>query len=87
MATRQSGIFSQHAQARSSFEMFGFEIIEVRDSQTGYFIPARYGMGVWSDGKIVDASPSSSSASSGNSGRHSGQETMFGGFPKVLDSW
>ena len=27
--------------------------VEVRDSRTGYFIPARYGMGVWPDGKIV----------------------------------
>ena len=35
-------------------------VIEVRDSQTGVFIPARYGMGVWPDGKIVGASSSSS---------------------------
>ena len=38
--------------------------IEVRDSRTGYFIPARYGLGVWPDGKIV-GTPSSASASSG----------------------
>ena len=41
--------------------------IEVRDSRTGYFIPARYGLGLWPDGKIVGApSSSSSSASPGN---------------------
>ena len=39
--------------------------IEVRDSRTGYFIPVRYGMAVWPDGKIVGAPPPSSSASSG----------------------
>ena len=39
--------------------------VEVRDSQTGYFIPARYGLGLWPDGKIVGASSSPSSASSG----------------------
>ena len=38
--------------------------IEVRDSRTGYLIPARYGMGVWPDGKIVGKP--SSSASPGN---------------------
>ena len=40
--------------------------IEVRDSRTGYFIPVRYGMGVWPDGKIVGAPPPSPSASPGN---------------------
>ena len=40
-----------------------------------------------SDGKIVDVSPPPPSASSGNSGRHSGQEAMIGGFPMVLGSW
>ena len=41
--------------------------VEVRDSRTGYFIPARYGMGVWPDEKIVGAlPPPSSSASPGN---------------------
>ena len=50
----------------------------------GYFIPAHNGMGVWSDGKIVDAPPPPPSASSGNSGRHSGQETIIRGFPQVL---
>ena len=25
--------------------------VEVRDSRTGYFIPARYGLGIWADGK------------------------------------
>ena len=40
--------------------------VEVRDSRTGYFIPVRYGLGVWPDEKIVGApSPSPSSASSG----------------------
>ena len=57
------------------------EFIEVRDSRTGYFIPVRYGIGLWPDGRVVGTSSSPSSASSGNSGRHSGQETMFGGFP------
>ena len=60
--------------------------IEVRDSRTGYFIPARYGIGAWPDGKIGGAS-SSPSASFGNSGRHSGQETIFGVFHMVLGSW
>ena len=44
-------------------------VIEVRDSRTGYFIPARYGLGLWPDGKIVGApspSPSPPSASPGN---------------------
>ena len=36
----------------------------MRDSRTGYFIPARYGLGLWPDGKIVGAT--SSSASPGN---------------------
>ena len=58
------------------------------NSQTGYFISARYGLGVWPDGKIVGASPSPSPSSSfGNSGRHSDQETIFEGFPMVLGSW
>ena len=61
-------------------------MFEVRDSRTGYLIPARYGLGVWADGKIV-GTPPPPSASFGNSGCHSGQETMFGGFPMVLDSW
>ena len=52
----------------------------------GYFIPARYGLGVWPDRKIVGA-PSPPSASLGNSGRHSGQETIIRCFPKVLGSW
>ena len=65
------------------------QFVEVRDSRTGYLIPARYGLGVWPDGKIVGASspPSPPSASSGTSGWHSGQETMFGGFLMVLGSW
>ena len=37
-------------------------LVEVRDSRTGYFIPARYGLGLWPDGKIVGASPSSASS-------------------------
>ena len=59
--------------------------IEVRDSRTGYFIPVRYGLGVWPDKKIVGASPSS--ASSGDSGRHSGQGTIFGVCPDGIGSW
>ena len=55
----------------------------MRDSRTGYFNPVRYGIGVWPDGRVVGASPSSplllsSSASSGTSGRHSGQGTILG---------
>ena len=46
-------------------EIKWLEKIEVRDSRTGYFIPVRYGIGVWPDGKIVGAPPSSSSASFG----------------------
>ena len=60
--------------------------IEVRDSRTGYFIPVHYGLGLLPDEKIVGA-PSSPSASSGNSGGHSGQETIFGVFHMVLGSW
>ena len=63
-------------------------IVEVRDSRTGYLIPVRYGLGLWSDGKIVGAPPSPPpSASSGNSGRHSGQETICGVFHMILGSW
>ena len=39
----------------------------MRDSRTGYLIPARNGMGLWPDRKIVGAPPSASSASSGKS--------------------
>ena len=28
-------------------------MVQVRDSRTGYFIPARYGMRVWPDGRVV----------------------------------
>ena len=39
----------------------------MRDSRTGYFIPARYGLGLWPDGKIVGAPPPPPpSASPGN---------------------
>ena len=46
---------------------FRRQIIEVRDSRTGYFIPVRYGLGLLPDGKIVGAPPSPPppSASSG----------------------
>ena len=66
-----------------------FSHVEVRDSRTGYFIPVRYGLGVWPDGKILGTSPPwpPPSASFANSGRHSGQETIFEGFPMELDSW
>ena len=56
----------------------------MRDSRTGYFIPARYGIGLRPDGRVVGTSPP---PSSGNSGRHSGQETIFGVFHVVLGSW
>ena len=48
--------------------------VEVRDSWTGYLIPVRYWLGVWPDWRVVGAP---SSASPGNSGWHSGQETIF----------
>ena len=38
----------------------------MRDSRTGYLIPARYGLGLWPDGKIVGATSSPPSASPGN---------------------
>ena len=62
----------------------------------GICYPCAQWTGVWSHGKIVGASSSSSSsssssasaaASSGNSGWHSGQETIFGVFHMVLGSW
>ena len=34
--------------------------IEARDSRTGYFIPVRYRLGVWPDGRVVGTSPSPS---------------------------
>ena len=43
-------------------------LVEVRDSRTGYFIPGRYGLGIWPDTKIVGASPPPSSASVGFTG-------------------
>ena len=60
--------------------------IEVRDCRTGSLIPARYGLGVWPDGKIVGVWLSSLSASLGGSGWHSAQETIFRPFPMVWDS-
>ena len=59
--------------------------IEVRDSRTGYFIPVRYGLGLLPDGIVVGAPPPS--ASSGSSGRLSGQGTIFEVFDMVLGSW
>ena len=54
----------------------------------GYFIPVRYGLGVWPDGKIVGTPPPSPpSAKSGNSGWHSGQETILGAFKLDFDSY
>ena len=54
--------------------------------RTGYLVPGRDGPGVWPDGRVVGTSPSPP-PSSGNSGRHSGQETIFGVFHMVLGSW
>ncbi len=54
-------------------KLFWEDYIEVRDSQRGYFIPVRYGLGVYPDGRVLSASSSSSpppplqSASVGNS--------------------
>ena len=62
-------------------------IVEVRDSRTGYLLPVRDGLGVWPDGRVLGTSPPPPSPSSGNSGRHSGQETIFGVFHMVLGSW
>ena len=56
-------------------------IIEVRDSQTRYFIPARYGTGLRPDGRVAGT------PSLGSSGRHSGQENIIKSFPMVLGSW
>ena len=64
-----------------------YVFVELRDSGSRHFIPAHYAMGVWSDGKIVNASSSAAAASSGNSSRHSGQGTIIKGFPKGLGSW
>ena len=60
-----------------------FALVEVRDSRTGYFVPARYGTGLRPDGRVVGTPP----PSLGNSGRHSGQETIIRGVPEVLGSW
>ena len=46
--------------AKIPFPASSIHMIEVRDSRTGYFIPARYGLGLWPDGKIVGAPPSAS---------------------------
>ena len=64
------------------------DFVEVRDSRTEYFIPVRYGLGLLPDGIVVStSSPSPSSPPSGDSGRHSGQETTFGVFHMNLWSW
>ena len=61
--------------------------IEVRDSRTGYFIPALCGTGLRPDGGVVRTPPPPPPLLSlGNSGRHSGQEITIRGFPKVLGS-
>jgi len=66
---------------------YELQLVEVRDSRTGYFIPVCDGMGVWPHGEIVGTLPPPSPPSLGNSGWHSGQETILGGFLMVLDSW
>ena len=58
-------------------------LITWRDSRTGYFIPARYGIGLRPDGRVVGTSSSPSPPSLGNSGGHSGQEITIKGFPEV----
>ena len=45
----------------------------------GIVCACKLGHAVWSDGRIVGATPLS--APPGNSGRHSGQETVLDGFP------
>ena len=51
-------------------------------------VPGRDGLGLWPDGRVVGTSPPPSPPPSlGNSGRHSGQETIFGVFHMVLGSW
>ena len=57
-------IYPYSPDSKDSTSDLSLKNIEVRDSRTGYFIPARYGLGLWPDGKIVGA-PSPSSASSG----------------------
>ena len=64
-----------------------FRNIEVRDSRTGYLVPGRDGLGVWPDGKIVCTSSSPPPVTSGNSGWHSGQETILGVFKLDFDSY
>ena len=41
---------------RSAVTMSCMDNIEVRDSRMGYFMPGRYGLGVWPDGTLVGAS-------------------------------
>ena len=62
-------VSSQMSNGSVYHHFMSFRPVEVRDSRKGYFIPVRSGIGVWPDGKILDApSPPPSSASSGNQG-------------------
>ena len=49
----------------------------------GYLLAGHDGPGLRQMSRVVGPPP----LSLGKSGRHSGQETIFGGFPMVLDSW
>ena len=50
------------------------KVVEVRDSRTGYLVPGHVGPGLRQMFRVVGTSPSLPSL--GNSGRHSGQETI-----------
>ena len=53
---------------------------------TGYLVPGHVGLGSRQMARVL-WTPPSPSPSLGGSGRHSGQETIIRGFPKVLGSW
>ena len=58
--------------------------IEISACGTQYFMPVRYRIVVWSDGRGLGGPLS---ASSGNSDRRSAQGTILEGVPEVLGSW
>ena len=63
------------------------KVVEVRDARSAYLLPGRDGPGLlpdWEDSQEPLSPPSSPSL--GNSGRHSGQKTIFEGFPMLFDS-
>ena len=54
--------------------------------RTGYLVLGRDGVGVWPDGRVVGTLPPPS-LSSGSSGWHSGQGTIFLGSPAEFNFW